>query len=74
MSLSGRLPNWLSKSSKPELGQPPPIIVRLIEPRKDTLYDVLFGALGLTGVLALVSLLAAIAFGALLFWIRRRQS
>jgi hypothetical protein len=59
---------------KPELGQAPPIIVKLIEPRKDTLYDVLFGALGLTGVLVLLALLAAIAFGALLFWIRRRQS
>ena len=56
------------------MGQAPPIIVRLIEPRKDTLYDVLFGALGLTGILALLSVVAAVAFGALLFWIRRRHS
>jgi hypothetical protein len=51
-----------------------PIIVRLIEPRKDTLYDVMFGALGLTGVLVLLAAVAAIIFGGVLFWIRRRRT
>lgn len=53
--------------------QTSPIIVKIVEPKKDTLYDVLFGALGLTGVLVLLAVLAAILFGAALFWIRRRR-
>ena len=50
----------------------PPIIVKIIEPKKDTLADVLIGALGLTGVLVLLAIVAAIVFAAVLFWIRRR--
>jgi hypothetical protein len=50
----------------------PPIIVKIIEPKKDTLADVLIGALGLTGVLVLLAIGAAIVFAAVLFWIRRR--
>jgi hypothetical protein len=49
-----------------------PIIVKIIEPPKQTLYDVLFGALGLAGVLLLLSVIAAAALGGILFWVRRR--
>jgi hypothetical protein len=34
---------------------------------------VMFGALGLTGVLALASVLAALVFAAVLFWVRSRN-
>ena len=49
-----------------------PIIVKIVEPKAESLYDVLFGALGLTGVLALASIVAAIVFAAVLFWVRSR--
>jgi hypothetical protein len=47
--------------------------VKIVEPKQESLYDVLFGALGLTGVLALASVLAAIVFAAVLFWVRSRN-
>ncbi len=50
-----------------------PIIVKLVEPKAESLYDVLFGALGLTGVLVLASVIAAVIFAALLFWVRSRS-
>jgi hypothetical protein len=60
--------------------QPPPptptspIIVKIIEPKEQSLYDVMFGALGLTGVLVLASVVAAVILAALLFWVRSRSS
>jgi len=51
-----------------------PIIVKIVEPKPESLYDVLTGALGLTGVLALVSILAALLFAAILFWVRSRST
>jgi len=51
-----------------------PVIVKIVEPKEQSLYDVLFGALGLTGVLALASVVAAILFAAILFWVRSRRS
>jgi len=52
-----------------------PVIVKIIEPKKDPtgLADVLMGALGLSGVLFLLAVLAAVVFGALLFWLRSRK-
>jgi hypothetical protein len=50
-----------------------PIIVRIVEPKAESLYDVLFGALGLTGVLVLASIAAAVVFAAVLFWVRSRS-
>ena len=50
-----------------------PIIVKIVEPKAESLYDVMFGALGLTGVLALASVLAAVVFAAVLFWVRSRN-
>jgi len=59
--------------------QPPPqdpVVVRIIEPNKDLvgLEDVLFGSLGLTGVLVLVSVVAALLFAGVLFWFRSRSA
>jgi hypothetical protein len=54
----------------------PPVTVRIIEPNSDPtgLADVLLRSLGLTGVLALVALVAGIVFAAVLFWIRSRST
>jgi hypothetical protein len=52
--------------------QSSPIIVKIIEPKEDTLYDVLYGALGLTGVMVLVAVAAAVVLGGVLFWVRSR--
>jgi hypothetical protein len=49
-----------------------PIIVKIVEPKAESLYDVLYGALGLTGALTLASVLAALIFAAVLFWVRSR--
>ena len=53
-----------------------PVIVKIVEPKKDPtgLADVLIGALGLSGALFLLAVLAAAVFGALLFWLRSRKS
>jgi hypothetical protein len=55
---------------------PAPVIVKIIEPNKDLagLEDVLFGSLGLTGVLVLLSIVAAVLFAGLLFWFRSRSA
>ena len=53
-----------------------PIIVKVIEPKKDPvsgLSDILIGALGLSGALFLIAVLAAVVFGSILFWLRRRK-
>jgi hypothetical protein len=52
-----------------------PVIVKIIEPKHDPtgLADVLIGALGLTGVLVLLGIVAAVGFGAVLFWLRSRS-
>ena len=54
--------------------QESPVIVKIIEPPGDPtgIADVLLGALGLTGVLVIVGVLAALAFAGLLFWFRSR--
>ena len=59
------------------LQSPSPIIVKLIEPpsRDPTgLADVLIAALGLTGVLALLSLLLGVVVAAVIFWMRSRRT
>lgn len=50
-----------------------PVIVRIIPPKEESLSDVLVGALGITGVMVLVALVAAVVFAAVLFWIRSRD-
>jgi hypothetical protein len=56
------------------LSQSKPIIVKIMPQEGDPtgLADVLIGALGLTGVLVLLAVIAAGVFGAVLFWIRSR--
>ena len=60
--------------------QPPqpssPIMVQIDQPKRDEvggLADVLIGALGLSGVLFLIAAAAALVFGSMLFWLRRRK-
>jgi hypothetical protein len=54
--------------------QSKPIIVKIMPPEGDPtgLADVLIGALGLTGVLVLFAVIAALVFGGVLFWLRSR--
>ena len=47
-------------------------MVKVVEPKEQTLYDVLFGALGLTGLLTVIAVLAALVFAGVLFWVRSR--
>ena len=63
--------SWTDLQSQPS----PPIIVKIIEPNKDPtgLADVLIGALGLTGVMVLIAVIAAGVFAAVLFWSRSRK-
>jgi hypothetical protein len=53
----------------------PPIIVKLIEPYRDPtgLADVLVGALGLSGVLALIAVVCGLLMGGVLFLARSRR-
>ena len=50
------------------------VIVKLVEPSGDPtgLSQVLIGALGLTGVLVLLAIIAALIFGGLMLWFRSR--
>jgi hypothetical protein len=56
--------------------QPPPVIVKIVEPPSDPtgLADVLLGALGLTGVLILGALLLGLVTAGVLFLIHRRSA
>jgi hypothetical protein len=49
-----------------------PIIVNIIPPKEENLYDVLVSALGVTGVMVAVAFVAALVFGGVLFWVRSR--
>jgi hypothetical protein len=52
-----------------------PIIVRITEPpvnQLEGLADVLLGALGLTGVIAVTAVLVGVVVGTLMFWLRSR--
>jgi hypothetical protein len=50
-----------------------PVIVKIVEPDPTGLAEIMIGALGLSGVLFLASVVAAIGFGAALYWFRSRQ-
>jgi len=53
-----------------------PIMVKIDQPKNDPtggLADVLVGALGLSGLLFLIAVIAALVFGSLLFWLRRQK-
>jgi hypothetical protein len=55
----------------------PPVIVKLIEPEQpsefQSLARVLFGALGITGVMVLGALLLGILLAGLMFWVHARS-
>ena len=53
-----------------------PIIVKIIQPPSEAsgLADVLIGSLGLSGVIALGSILVGLLFASVLFWIRSRSN
>ena len=55
--------------------QPAPIIVKIVETPKDPtgLRDVLIGALGLTGVLAVMAVTLGLLVAGILYYARRRQ-
>ena len=54
---------------------PPPIIVKLIEPNNDPigLADVVIGALGLSGVMAVCAILLGVLLAGVLFLVRSRH-
>ena len=55
--------------------QDKPVVVKIIRPPEKELgglADVLLGSLGLTGIMVLGALVAAVIFGSVLFWIRSR--
>jgi hypothetical protein len=58
----------------PVLQEPPPVIVKIVEPPGDPtgLADVLIGALGLAGILLLLAAALGLLLGGLLFWLRSR--
>lgn len=50
-----------------------PVIVKIVEPRKTGLSDVLLGALGLTGVLLLGAVILGLALAGVMFLLRSRN-
>ena len=50
-----------------------PVIVKIIPPKEESISDVLVGALGVTGVMVLIALVAAVVFAGVLFWVRSRN-
>jgi hypothetical protein len=57
--------------------QSPPIIVKIVEPKKDPtagLGEVFLNALGLTGVIVLAAITCAAIFAAILYWFRSRST
>jgi hypothetical protein len=52
-----------------------PIIVKIVEPSElSGLAEVLLGAIGLTGLLALLAIAAGVVVGGLMFWWRSRST
>ena len=57
------------------MNQQDPIIVKIVEPSElSGLADVLLGAIGLTGVLALLAITAGVVVAGVLFWWRSRAT
>jgi hypothetical protein len=55
----------------------PPVIVKLVTPEERSefqqLSDILFGALGLTGMIILGALLLGVVIAGVMFWLRSRR-
>ena len=63
----------LTSAAQPR--EPPPIIVKIIEPNNDPigLADVVIGALGLSGALAVCAILLGVVLAGVLFLVRSRH-
>jgi len=61
---------------EPSPAPPDAVIVKLMPPPSDleTLADILFKSLGLSGVLAVTGIVLGIVLGGLVFWVRRYRS
>ncbi|MCC7417516.1 MAG: hypothetical protein IT176_10285 [Acidobacteria bacterium] len=60
--------------SPPPVPAPPSIIVKLIEPPDTRIADIITGALGISGAIALAALAIGLLVGGLMFWLRSRAS
>ena len=58
------------------LQSPPasPIIVKIVEPPDTRLYDIVVGALGVSGAIAVGALVLGLVVGGVMFWIRSRSA
>lgn len=75
LSLFTGLLAFLVQGEPPAL-PPDAVIVKLMPPPSDleTLADILFKSLGLSGVLAVTGIVFGIVLGGLVFWFRRYRS
>ena len=55
------------------IAQTAPIVVKLVEPKEGGLYEVMVGALGVTGVMVVLAVLAGLVLAGVLFWRRSRN-
>ena len=69
------LPFAFSLLTSAQQAAPPPIIVKIIEPNNDPigLADVVIGALGLSGALAVCAILLGVVLAGVLFLVRSRH-
>ena len=53
----------------------PPVIVKLVEPKRDPtgISDVIIGAIGLTGAILLLAVLLGAMIAVVMFWLRARR-
>jgi hypothetical protein len=69
------LPFYFSLFTSAQRADPPPIIVKIVEPNNDPigLADVVIGALGLSGALAVCAILLGVVLAGVLFLVRSRH-
>ena len=60
---------WLSQGAPSE----PAVLVKIVQPKPKTLADIVFGAVGLTGVLVAVAVVFALGLAGVLFLARSRN-
>ena len=67
--------NSAQRLASAQKATPPPIIVKLVEPNNDPigLADVVIGALGLSGAMAVCAILLGVLLAGVLFFIRSRH-
>ena len=51
----------------------PAIVVKIMEPKQQTLADVVMSAVGLTGILVAIAVVLAVAVAGVLFFVRSRN-